>query len=977
MAGEIVQRIDLQWDSKSADHALSDFSKKVVKTFNDMHFDPVKQFNEDLQKASKNVDEISQKLDKVKGTKLHIDADPKELEDTLQQIHSLEDRLHGLQKQQELGTISKTNAAWLDKTKKELDDLTNKYKELKAGTDVAAEQSEEFMQLSAELERQESIVNSLTGSFESLADSMTAEELETSIAYLQEHENEIEGASDQLKILRAALINVKNAENDAGEATEKLNTHLKNTSEHAQKSGRSFNLSFGHLLRYALGIRSLYTLFSRLRSAAKEGLGYVIAYSSSTKASVDQITRSFNQMKAAAGAAISPLAQAIAPVIARLAQLFTVAANAAARFFAILTGRKTVVQASLNNKSFAASAKGAGKAAKDAAKDVNKALAPFDDLNVLTEETADNLDDMSGGMDLPFGGEGAAFTTIELDPTEFEFLNKLREWIDSLNLEPLREAWERFTNVLERFFGILRDLGYWIFENVLFPLGTWLIEKGIPDILNVISGILELLCDVLESLGRLLEPLWTNVLQPLFKALGDFVDNTLKWLAEKLEEAHEWIEKNKDSFDAWIGTILLLAAVLLPMIAILKHIADGTKETGGAADSASGGIFNLAGGFGTLLSALGKAAVIASVGFLLEGLAKVIESLTGLVQALNEAGWNAWNLLGVLLAVLIPIALAITAVVLAATPMALAFVEIGLALIPLSITLPIIAEAISKISDAITNLIARPLQTLMEFLDKLKENVSIMKADVPVLVGLVTQLLTAYRDAITQMKTLSDEFIQKLKRLLEEYKLFIKEVKEQNRQLLENIKKFLEDVIKFVDKTKKTIKDRLDELSENVATAAKDFRKAFEEMAQAVSDAADAIASTPIVPVVDTSSVDAAIGKLNTLLSLMAEAGSASVSISSNISGGMRIPHLASGGVLPPNQPFLAMLGDQKKGTNVEAPLETITAAMIDALRTVNYSGGNEVILNVDGVALARTLIPHDLKELDRQGYNVAVLEGK
>ena len=41
-----------------------------------------------------------------------------------------------------------------------------------------------------------------------------------------------------------------------------------------------------------------------------------------------------------------------------------------------------------------------------------------------------------------------------------------------------------------------------------------------------------------------------------------------------------------------------------------------------------------------------------------------------------------------------------------------------------------------------------------------------------------------------------------------------------------------------------------------------------------------------------------------------------------------QIPYLAKGAVLPPNQPFLAVVGDQKHGTNVEAPLETIQEAV-------------------------------------------------
>lgn len=41
-----------------------------------------------------------------------------------------------------------------------------------------------------------------------------------------------------------------------------------------------------------------------------------------------------------------------------------------------------------------------------------------------------------------------------------------------------------------------------------------------------------------------------------------------------------------------------------------------------------------------------------------------------------------------------------------------------------------------------------------------------------------------------------------------------------------------------------------------------------------------------------------------------------------------KIPYLAQGAVLPANKPFLAMVGDQKHGTNVEAPLTTIQEAV-------------------------------------------------
>lgn len=47
--------------------------------------------------------------------------------------------------------------------------------------------------------------------------------------------------------------------------------------------------------------------------------------------------------------------------------------------------------------------------------------------------------------------------------------------------------------------------------------------------------------------------------------------------------------------------------------------------------------------------------------------------------------------------------------------------------------------------------------------------------------------------------------------------------------------------------------------------------------------------------------------------------------------GDLKLPRLAQGAVIPPNREFLSVLGDQKYGTNVEAPLETIQQAVVQA----------------------------------------------
>ena len=52
-----------------------------------------------------------------------------------------------------------------------------------------------------------------------------------------------------------------------------------------------------------------------------------------------------------------------------------------------------------------------------------------------------------------------------------------------------------------------------------------------------------------------------------------------------------------------------------------------------------------------------------------------------------------------------------------------------------------------------------------------------------------------------------------------------------------------------------------------------------------------------------------------------------------------QIPYLAQGAVIPANRPFLAVLGDQKNGTNIEAPLSTIQEAV--ALALEDFLSGN------------------------------------
>lgn len=87
-----------------------------------------------------------------------------------------------------------------------------------------------------------------------------------------------------------------------------------------------------------------------------------------------------------------------------------------------------------------------------------------------------------------------------------------------------------------------------------------------------------------------------------------------------------------------------------------------------------------------------------------------------------------------------------------------------------------------------------------------------------------------------------------------------------------------------------------------------------------------------------------------------------------------QIPYLAQGAVLPPNKPFMAVVGDQKHGTNIEAPLETIKQALAEVLAL--QEGGIETVTTInftgDLAQLARVLKPVIDTETRRKGSSLA-----
>lgn len=84
----------------------------------------------------------------------------------------------------------------------------------------------------------------------------------------------------------------------------------------------------------------------------------------------------------------------------------------------------------------------------------------------------------------------------------------------------------------------------------------------------------------------------------------------------------------------------------------------------------------------------------------------------------------------------------------------------------------------------------------------------------------------------------------------------------------------------------------------------------------------------------------------------------------------IQLPRLAQGAVIPPNREFMAILGDQKSGTNIEAPLSTIEQAVESVMQRNGMMKPQEVTLRL---VSDRGFVRHLKVELDKESQRKGV----
>lgn len=231
-----------------------------------------------------------------------------------------------------------------------------------------------------------------------------------------------------------------------------------------------------------------------------------------------------------------------------------------------------------NIDNVASSVAGVGDSAKDAAKQVQNLLSPFDELNILKEESAD-----AGGG----GGVGAGIDDV-LDPSLEKAITDME-----LKLDNIRMKANQVRDALLSFFGFQVDAGEIIkwdpkqFEDNLinkFPQWTKTIQAAFDHWSEIVEGFKA----VFESLGVVVDNMKIKVLDFFSIFINDeTVSEFISHLGEDLQDLADRITQHADeianfaliiiglwgAFKIFSGIATLLKPVITTISNIVKVLA--------------------------------------------------------------------------------------------------------------------------------------------------------------------------------------------------------------------------------------------------------------------------------------------------------------------------------------------------------------------------------------------------------------------
>lgn len=413
--------------------------------------------------------------------------------------------------------------------------------------------------------------------------------------------------------------------------------------------------------------------------------------------------------------------------------------------------------------------------------------------------------------------------------------------------------------------------------------------------------------------------------------------------------------KNFQEEHGTLATAILVVAGALAGLLIIKTIKKLFTGVGGA-------VKGVTADFTGFFDGLGKAATAIAV---LGGLALVIESITGLIDAFSESGMTLGEVAGLLGIILGELVLAFVAFLGAMTLMkpgwesiaAAAVIFAGLAVVLLSVN-----ELIKTCSEN-----GIELSEIGTLLGEMFLVIVGLMASIAVLGPLMSAGLVPFSILMAEISAVLIVMALTLPTILDAVGGFIEQTAPSLCLILTTIGNLIQGIIVAVGETLPPIINSLGNVFNTVFNGISKVINSVGNVIINIMKTADSLVNSVLSAIIKfinklgpaiNNFVDNAIKAVTKLINFIVSgieylvntlivAGVNKIiksinSISkyvginiptvSNMAIPRFVPKLATGAVIPPRQEFMAILGDQKHGTNIEAPLETIKQANREVL---------------------------------------------
>ena len=223
----------------------------------------------------------------------------------------------------------------------------------------------------------------------------------------------------------------------------------------------------------------------------------------------------------------------------------------------------------------------------DAVKEAKKALAGFDELNVVSSGQKTSASIPGTPTDTP-GTTPGANDAIETNGGLAKSLQKLKDAI-SPTLDALGDLKDALKPVADFVFSNIKSF----YEDILKPIGTWVLSEGLPKLLDVFSGLLNSidwgkLADAFKKVNEAIAPFAIKVgegflyfIDSLVGLLKPVVSKTVSLLADALSAMADVINIIPEDVTIAIGGAIggLATAILLfngatAISGVIKKIKD-------------------------------------------------------------------------------------------------------------------------------------------------------------------------------------------------------------------------------------------------------------------------------------------------------------------------------------------------------------------------------------------------------------------